>query len=65
MTVPKTIHVAYAGDREENGWKLDYDFLTGLKRQLDEKYRWSCNVDLEEIEAIILILINEFDLIDD
>lgn len=66
MSVPvqKTIEVVYASTSDENGWKLDYDFLTDVKRQLDEKYRWSCNIELEEIEAVALILLNEFDAID-
>lgn len=62
--VKKVVEVAYASDNDENGWKLDYDFLAGIKRQLDEKYRWSCNIELEEIEAVVLILLNEFDLIE-
>lgn len=63
-TVNKTIAVAYASTSNNDGWKLDYDFLADIKRQLDEKYRWSCNIELEEIEAVILILLNEFDLVE-
>ena len=65
MTIDqKTIAIAYADESDDSGWKLDYEFLSNIKRELDKKYRWSCNIELEEIEAVVLVLLGEFDLVD-
>lgn len=61
----REIDVIYANDPNENGWKLDYNYLAGIQDQLNAKYRWSCNIDLEDIEAVILILLKEFDPVDE
>lgn len=60
----KMIAVAYADESDDNGWKLDYEFLSNIKRELDKTYRWSCNIELEEIEAVVLVLLGEFHSID-